>query len=211
MKNNNSALWQKFYEDLRRDILLSNFQQGQQLTEALLTEKYGVSRTPIRDAFKSLEREGLIEIIHNRGAFVRGFSRREKRDMFDIWYDLETRAIEWAIKRGEKEEFEVLQELYEVLEFYTAKLDTQKVMHIGLSFHEQIIKMARNHVLSSTMETYIDYVRILNSQEFLQVSELSYFLKYHRGILEGMEERDITASQGAFQELIKFVKNNHIL
>ncbi len=211
MKKDNNALWQKLYDELRGDIILDNFHSGQQLTESFLAEKYGVSRTPIRDALKRLEREGLVEIVHNRGAFVVGLSKREKRDMFDIWNDLETRALDWSIKRGQEEEREYLKELYDLLDFHTVKKDALKVMSISLLFHEQIINMSRNTTLSLTMENYFEYIRILTSKNFLDESELSYFLRYHYNILDGIRNRDVEDAQESFQEFINFIKNNHIL
>ena len=72
------------YSELRADILSGEIPDNSKLTEHAICKKYNVSRTPVREAFRQLEADGLIENIPNRGAFVTGLSRRDISDLFDL-------------------------------------------------------------------------------------------------------------------------------
>ena len=78
------------------------------MTEKSICEKYNVSRTPVREAFKQLEADGLIKNIPNRGAYVRGLTVRDISDLFDLRCIFEVQAVEWAIDRMSDEEIDKL-------------------------------------------------------------------------------------------------------
>ena len=72
------------YSELQKDILSGAIPDGSKLTEQAVCKRYGVSRTPVREAFRQLEADGLIENIPNRGAFVTGLTKRDISDLFDL-------------------------------------------------------------------------------------------------------------------------------
>ena len=104
------ALSTDLFSNLRKDILQGKFRQGDKLTEQQICDDYGVSRTPVREAFKQLELEGFIETVPNRGAFVVGFSAQDIEDMYELRKAYEVLAVKWAIERISKDEFEKLEE-----------------------------------------------------------------------------------------------------
>ena len=90
------------YQEIQKDILSGELESGSKLTEAAVCKRYGVSRTPVREAFRQLEADGLIENIPNRGAFVSGLTKRDISDLFDLRILFEVQAVEWAIKRMDR-------------------------------------------------------------------------------------------------------------
>ena len=104
----NAPMSMSLLAKLQRDILTGKYRPGQKLTEQNLCKEYGVSRTPIREALRQLETDGLVENILNRGSFVIGLSRQDFEDMFELRKAYEIQAVRWAIERITEEEMDRL-------------------------------------------------------------------------------------------------------
>lgn len=89
MTKSGSSLRSKVYQSIREEILSGDFQEGEELVEASLGEKMGVSRTPVREALRQLALEDLVEIIPNKGAFVKGIAAEDVEDIYLIRSKLE--------------------------------------------------------------------------------------------------------------------------
>ena len=95
---------------LRRQILKGDLKPGERLKEISLANRLGVSRTPIREAIRKLEHEGLVEMLPRRGAHVAGITRQELRDVLEVRKTLEVLAITRAAELMKEEDFETLKE-----------------------------------------------------------------------------------------------------
>ena len=92
----------KVYDRIREDILNGVYKEHEELKEATLGEKMGVSRTPVREALRQLELEGLVEIIPNKGARVTGITKKDMDDIYQIRYLLEGLSARWATEHVTK-------------------------------------------------------------------------------------------------------------
>ena len=124
------------FTQLQTDILTGKIKSGEKLTEQKICEKYNVSRTPVREALRQLEMDGLVESIPNRGTFVIGFSQQDIDDMYQLRKVYEVQAVRWAINRISDEELDQLEETFEFMEFYTMKHDREKMLNINTYFHQ---------------------------------------------------------------------------
>ena len=147
------------FSQLQKEILQGKLKAGAKLTEQAICEKYNISRTPVREAIRQLEVEGLVEIIPNRGAFVVGFSYQDLLDMLELQREYEVQAIKWAIQRITDEEKEDLEEAFEFMEFYTQKNDLDKMFTINMNFHQLIYRAAHNRMLEQTLSLYQTYIK----------------------------------------------------
>ena len=86
----------RVFSRLREDILSGKYEEGEELREVAIGEELGVSRTPVREAFRQLELEGLIRIVPNKGAYVTGISEKDVKDIYMIRSRLEGLAARWA-------------------------------------------------------------------------------------------------------------------
>ena len=102
-KTSHGSLGNQIFELLRDRILNEEYVNGQKLNELNLASELKISRTPIREALKQLELEGLVESIPNKGVYVKGFSARDIDDMLEIRIALEGLAIQFAIERMDEE------------------------------------------------------------------------------------------------------------
>ena len=151
-KTGNQPLSTNLYTELQEDVLTGKLKPGEKLTEQKICNEYKVSRTPVREALRQLEMDGLIENIPNRGAFVLGLSTQDLEDMFTLRKDYEIQAVRWAIERITEEEMQELEETFEFMEFYTMKNDINKMININTAFH-QIIYMATHNRMQKQIQT----------------------------------------------------------
>lgn len=187
---------------LQRDILTEKFRPGDKLTEQELCREYGVSRTPIREALRQLETDGLVENILNRGCFVIGLSRQEYEDMFELRKAYEIQAVRWAIQRIDDEEMERLEETFEFMEFYTMRNDIDKMLVINAGFHQIIYEASRNRMLQKTLTTYQNFLKYRSEGAVYEKDYLTTVLEEHRAIFKAFIDRDEKAGAEAMERHI---------
>ena len=187
------------YTDLQRDILSGTIPDGSKLTEQTICKRYGVSRTPVREAFRQLEADGLIEIIPNRGAFATGLSRRDISDLFDLRLHFEVQAVEWAIKRMSSEEIDSLSESLEFMEFYTLKEDVEKVLTFNTQFHNIIYAGTKNRMIQKTLSIYHTYLKYSAPHKTYTGESLNAVLEEHKAIFDAFETRNVAAGRKAME------------
>ncbi len=185
------------YAELQSEILRGDLKQGEKLSEQQVCDKYGLSRTPVREAFRQLELEGLIETIPNRGAFVVGLSRRDIEDLFEMRKAYEILAVKWAIERISKDEMEKLEEAYEFMEFYTVKKEADKMLNINRRFHSLIYKASRNRMIDHALSTYQLYLKETGSSNAYLDGQLDEVLAEHKKIFEAFLNKDSEAGEAA--------------
>ncbi|MDR0817066.1 MAG: GntR family transcriptional regulator [Clostridiales Family XIII bacterium] len=183
------ALSGELIDKLRIAILGEQLRPGAKLTEAELTESFGVSRTPVRDALRRLAGESLIELIPNRGAFVIGFSRGDVSDLYDLRRNAEAQAVSWAVERFYKEELDKLEEVYEQLSFYTKRGDLKKLRELGEIFHSAISEAAHNRILTRNLLIYRTYLTNSAHTKRIRREHIEDIFSEHAAIFEAFVNR----------------------
>ena len=187
------------YTELQKDILSGALPDKSKLTEQAVCKRYNVSRTPVREALRQLEADGLIENIPNRGAYVTGLSKRDISDLFDLRALFEVQAVEWAIKRMGSEDIDSLAEVMEFMEFYTLKEDAAKVLSFNSRFHILIYEGTGNRKLQRSLEVYQTYLKYSAPHRSYTESDLKTILEEHRAIYEAFESRNAAAGRKAME------------
>jgi len=188
------------YLELQADILSGAIPDHSKLTEQAVCKKYDVSRTPVREAFRQLEADGLIENIPNRGAFVTGLTRRDISDLFDLRTLFEIQAVEWAIKRMASDEIEALRETLEFMEFYTLRNDIEKVLMFNSQFHNIIYSGTMDRMIQKSLSTYQTYLKHSAPSKTYSADQLKIILDEHKAIFEAVETKNTAAGRKAMQE-----------
>ncbi|MBE6039951.1 MAG: GntR family transcriptional regulator [Clostridiales bacterium] len=187
------------YSDLQRDILSGELTNGSKITEHAVCERYHVSRTPVREAFRQLESDGLIENIPNRGAFITGLTKRDISDLFDLRSLFEAQAVEWAIKRMTSEEIDRLGETLDFMEFYTMRDDVEKVLSFNSQFHSIIYAGTKDHILEKTLSVYQTYLKHSAPHKTYTEEDLRTILEEHKAIFEAVESKNAAAGRKAME------------
>lgn len=175
---------------LQEDILTGQLRPGQKIVEKQLCDRYGVSRTPLREALRHLELDGLVEYILNRGYFVLGLSDQGFEDMFDMRKACEIQAVKWAIERITEEEMESLEETFEFMEFYTMRNDIEKMLVINAGFHQTIYEAAKNRMLQKLLTAFQSYLKYKNPEIVYSDGYLASVLNEHRAIFKAFMDKD---------------------
>jgi len=113
----NYSLRGRVFGKLREDILLGKYKDMEELKEVVIGKELGVSRTPVREALRQLELEGLVTIIPNKGAYVTGISDKDVNDIFMIRSYLEGLCAAWACEHITEEQLEEMEESVFLAEF----------------------------------------------------------------------------------------------
>jgi len=191
---------------LQSDILTGKYRPGQKLTEQNLCKEYGVSRTPIREALRQLETDGLVENILNRGCFVIGFSEQDYEDLFDLRKAYEIQAVKWAIERITDDEMDRLEETFEFMEFYTMRGDLDKMLVINAGFHQVIYEASHNRMLQKTLMSYQTFLKYQGLNSVYGPNYLATVLEEHRAIFKAFMDRDAKAGAEAMERHINRAK-----
>lgn len=184
------SLGSKIFILLRDRILNESYKCGDKLNELTLAKELKISRTPIREALKQLELEGLVESIPNKGVYVKGFSPRDIDDMFEIRISLEGLAVSFAIDRMDEVHLAKIKEVFELLEFYTAKGDFDKVNDFNILFHESIYQATQSTYFEQILKDIHYYVSVTSRHSIARPERLESSLLEHRAILEAIIDRD---------------------
>ena len=206
----NVPISSNLYSQLQRDILTGKLKNGQKLTEQVICEEYNVSRTPVREALRQLESEGLVENILNRGSFVVGLSRQDFEDMFELRKIYEIQAVKWAIERITEEEMDALDETFEFMEFYTLRNDIDKMLTINEGFHQIIYEASHNRMLQQLLSSYQTYLKYLRKDEEYPDDYLATVLEEHRQIFKAFIEKDVEAGAEAMERHIGNSRNRRL-
>lgn len=189
--SNSFSLTDEIADVVRERILKGEYQIGEKIKENQIATELRVSRTPIREAFKLLENEGLIDYIPNRGCFAKGFTQQDVDDIYSVREALEELAVRWAVSRITPEEITALEEQCDLMEFYTKKKDCKKVFELNNSFHDVLYASARSRFLAQILRSYKEYIDKTRKSFFYEQSYLEGILAEHRAILEAIKENDV--------------------
>lgn len=196
------SLEDKVYEKLKDAIIQKKFPINYKLIENEIAETLKVSRTPVHTALKLLEKDGLLAIIPNKGAFVTKKTYKEVEEAFKVRSELEKMSIRLAIKNITDNDIKELEKILDQESDAYKKKNRSKAYDFGSEFHIKIAKIAGNRFLKEYIEDIIvktgvyDLIYILNDPNL----ERKYFTPtQHYEILEALKERDVKKAEKVIQ------------
>ena len=190
-KSDNKSLTTVIFERIREDILYGKYEKGQKIIEAKMADEFNVSRTPVREAIKQLELDDLVENIPNRGVVVKGISKQDIVDIFTIRLAIEGIAVEWAIERMDQQDMQKINEIYELMEFYTFKKDVQKFAELNTKFHEAIYKATKSRYLENVLKNYQVFMKVVRYKSLEKPGRLQGALDEHKLIVDALMKKDV--------------------
>jgi DNA-binding GntR family transcriptional regulator len=184
------SLHSQVFNYIRDAILNGRYKPGDPLVETKLAEELGVSRTPIREAIRQLELEGLVISIPNKGVVVDGVSQQDIDDIYTIRSMLEGLAARWAAQRIDEQGLKALEEIIELMEYYTKKNDFDQLTQLDTRFHGELYDSCGSKVLKHTLGNLLRYVQRARRGSLKVPSRAQLALNEHRGIFEAIMRRD---------------------
>ncbi len=180
---------ERAYHAIRQDIAAGRYLPGQRLVEADIAERAGVSRTPVRQALRWLEREGVVQIEKRRGASVRALSAQQIADLYELRAQLEAFACQLAARRADDEdraELERLAHEFEVAAREDESDDFFAVRAANAALHRRIAETSKNAFLGLALESSIENPLVLRAFQRFGREELSRSALFHRLIVESI-------------------------
>lgn len=144
-----------------------------------------------------MELEGLIDYIPNRGCFAKGFTREDIEDIYAVRKALEIMAVEWAVNRISDIQIKALQEQSELMEFFTAKKDSDKVLELNSAYHDIIYDAAGSRFMAQILRSYKEYIEQTRKVILYEQAYLEEILQEHKKVLEAIMARDVEGAKAA--------------
>ena len=184
------SLEEQVYKKLEEEILGGKLKKGAALTEIALSQRLGVSRTPVRSALHRLAEEGLIEIAPNKGAVVIGVTVEDLIDTYKIRTRLEGLASAMAAGRlGDGDRAELI-EAVELADYYIAKKDTERLKELDTAFHSIIYRASGNRMLCKILTELHRNIKTYRKLSLSVPGRLEKSSDEHREILNAILEGD---------------------
>ncbi|MBO5353818.1 MAG: GntR family transcriptional regulator [Lachnospiraceae bacterium] len=180
----------RVFHRIREDILSGKYSENEELKEATIGAEFGVSRTPVREALRQLELEGLVKIVPNKGAYVTGISLKDTRDIYVIRSYLEGLAARWACERITEAEIEELEEIVYLSEFHARKKHADQIVELDNKFHSSIYKASGSKILEHELTTFHHYLERIRKQSLRKEERAMQSNGEHAAILEAIRKRD---------------------
>lgn len=186
------------FNTLRQAILTGELKPGERLMEIHLANKLGVSRTPIREAIRKLELEGLVTMIPRRGAEVAQITEKSMNDVLEVRRALDALCAELACERITEEETEQLHRACEAFEVAVKTRDLKKIARADVQLHDIIVQATGNQRLVQLINNLSEQMYRYRFEYIKDASQHQRLIEEHRIIYESIVKKDReTASQAA--------------
>ena len=190
-------LYVEVAELVRQQIYSRELEPGSWIDEMKMVEKFGISRTPLREALKVLAAEGLVTMKPRRGAYVTEVSEKDLRDVYHLLSLLESDAAAVVAQTASDQQLQLLQDLHLALE--QAVGDADQFFHINEQFHMQLLAMCDNRFLSQTVADLRKVMKLNRHQSLFKQGRIKDSLKEHGAIMLHLSDRNAESTRKAMQ------------
>ena len=178
------------FNTLRNAILTGELSPGERLMEIKLADKLGVSRTPIREAIRKLELEGLVVNTPRKGAELANISAEDLRDVLEVRRSLEVLAIRLACDKMTEETLELLHENIDAFKHSIDAKATSDIASVDVSFHDIIYKSTGNNRLIQILNNISEQMYRYRFEYIKNKEAWNRLVEEHMNIYEAIKNRD---------------------
>jgi len=213
--NDYKPLREVIFDTLREAIITGELKPGERLMEVKLAEKMGVSRTPVREAIRMLEIEGLVDMLPRKGAHVAELSVKDIMDVLEVRAAMDSLATRLAAERITDDEIKELRQIQAQFINYVEKNNLQGSIKKDVEFHELIYRASRNDRLlqiANNLREQVQRFRVIYLKDYSSPKNL---IKEHEDICDAIAARNLEKAQEYAQihinnqekVIIKAIKN----
>ena len=183
------------FNTLRRAILKGELKPGERLMEIALADKLGVSRTPIREAIRKLELEGLVVMAPRKGAKVASITERDLNDVLEVRKGMEVLAISLACKRITGEELEKLESIERSFQSLIESGNLTELAEMDVKFHDTIYQATNNQRLVQLLNNLREQMYRYRMEYLKDIAVRRTLAEEHKAICEALRGRDESKAQ----------------
>jgi len=195
MSERHPTLREKILENIRDAIISGSISSGSRVSEPELAERFGISRTPIREAFRQLESEGYLKVIPRKGAVVSAYTQRDVEEFYAIKSILEGYAAKLACTRLTTKEIDRLQTINGRLAELCELSDIKQFFKVHNDFHDLFIKAADNDKLREMINLLVTRFQRLRLMSLSQPGRMAVSVQEHNKIIAAFREHNSEAAE----------------
>lgn len=195
------------FETIRNAIISGSLKPGERLMEVQMAERLGVSRTPIREAIRKLELEGLVIMLPRKGAFVADLSVKDLTEVLEIRAALEGLAAGLAVARIDEKEIEELEEISMKFHKAVEGNNLEELVYWDIQFHEAIFRASGNERLIQLNNNLREQVQRFREMYLKEANRPKETLKEHYDLVEAISSRDISKAEKLARKHIETTEN----
>ena len=203
----------RVFQKIREDILTGVYKEHDELREVSIGEELGVSRTPVREALRQLELEGLVTIVPNKGAYVTGITPQDVHDIYKIRSLLEGLCARWATEHITGRQIEELEEIILLSEFHLRKKSAEQAEQVSEDgkFHKVLYEASNSRILEHVLSDFHKYVQMARMMSVGAKDRAERSIEEHRDILKAIKDKDPDKAEWlANQHIMKVMENLHM-
>lgn len=185
------------FQTLRQAILKGELEPGERLMEIQLAERLGVSRTPVREAIRKLELEGLVVMVPRKGAEVASITEKNVRDVLEVRKALEELAVTLACQRMDESQFGQFDEHNRIFKEALKANDLMEIAKQDIDFHEVIYMAAGNERLQQMLNNLQEQMYRYRMECIKDERQRSKLVQEHQEIAEAIQTRDVERAKSA--------------
>jgi len=204
--NENQATY--CYRQLVLGLQQADIQPGEYLREQTLAEEFGVSRTPVREALRKLESEGLVEAEPRQGMRVRTLDYTEVIELYEV-REVHERAVA-RLAASKANDIELLELKETQAAFEKAKNDPRKMAPLNQRFHFTLLQMAKNRFLTRAVETMQRTILVLGPSTLADPKRAAIAIEEHRAIIQAVEKGDADKAEAIMSQHLKNAQRSRI-
>ena len=193
-----SSLTGALERELEHLILTGALKPGERLNEIQLSTRFGTSRGPLREATRSLHAKGLVDIIRNRGVFVRSVSAAEATEIYEVRAAIFGLAGRLLTDRLSDEMLAKLEDFLARMDGVAAKRDFDEYYPINLAFHEYLVTSTGNATLVREYKGFVNKLHLCRARGLVQAGGLAVSNREHREMVNALASGNRDRAQEAF-------------
>ena len=178
------------FNTLRQAILTGDLKPGERLMEIHLANKLGVSRTPIREAIRKLELEGLVTMIPRRGAEVAQITEKSMNDVLEVRRSMDALCVELACERISVQELEALDKACDDFAEAVKTKDIRKIAQADVALHDIIVQATGNRRLVQLINNLSEQMYRYRFEYLKDTTRHQSLIAEHRMICEGIRKKN---------------------
>ncbi|MBR2601321.1 MAG: GntR family transcriptional regulator [Clostridia bacterium] len=179
------------YEVLKKAIITGEIPAGERIVETDYADRLHISRTPLREALRKLERDGLVEYVMRRGVVVRAFTIDDVREIYTIRNSLEMLTLPAIIEKATKEDIDSLRERLSEMDRLQAKDDIEGLSPLARAFHWELTSICGQKRILRVIEGQDEYIRRFSAMSIRQENRRSQAHEEHHRLVDYVEAKDL--------------------
>ena len=187
------------FQTLRQAILRGELEPGERLMEIQLAERLGVSRTPVREAIRKLELEGLVVMVPRKGAEVASITEKNVRDVLEVRKALEELAVTLACQRMDESQFGQFDEHNHIFEEALRAGDLAEIARQDIDFHELIYMATDNERLQQMLGNLREQMYRYRLEYMKDEQQREKLVQEHQEIAEAIQTRNVERAKSAIR------------